>query len=142
MPWVVDTCVLIDVLEDDPTFGRASALTLEAHATDGLIVCPITFAELAPAFEGDPGLQEEFLAGIGADYRQDWSWEDTLRAHEAWNVFVQRRRSGVLPKRPLADILIGAFSSRHQGLITRNPDDFVKVFPDLVLRVPQHEVSG
>jgi predicted nucleic acid-binding protein len=136
MAWVVDTCVLIDVLEDDPLFGRNSALTLEAHATDGLMVCPISFAELAPAFEGNPGLQEEFLAGIGADYKQDWTWDDTLRAHEAWNAFVQRRRSGVLPKRPLADILIGAFASRHQGLITRNPDDFVKVFPDLPVRVP------
>jgi predicted nucleic acid-binding protein len=141
MAWVVDTCVLIDVLEDDPLFGRASASTLDANATDGLIVCPITFAELAPAFEGDSGLQEEFLAGIGADYRQDWSWEDTLQAHEAWNVFVRRRRSGALPKRPLADILIGAFASRRQGLITRNPDDFVKVFPDLAIRVPQHENS-
>ncbi len=139
MPWVVDTCVLIDVLEDDPTFGRASALTLEALASEGLIVCPITFAELAPAFEGDSGLQEEFLAGVGADFRQDWSWEDTLRAHETWNVFIQRRRSSVLPKRPLADILIGAFASRRQGLITRNPDDFVKVFPGLALRVPQLE---
>lgn len=75
MAWVVDTCVLIDVLEDDPLFGRASASTLDANATDGLIVCPITFAELAPAFGGDSGLQEEFLSGIGADYRQDWSWE-------------------------------------------------------------------
>jgi len=65
MAWVVDTCVLIDVLEDDPMFGLASALTLDEYETDGLIVCPISFAELAPAFEGDPGLQEEFLAGIG-----------------------------------------------------------------------------
>jgi|ERR1700681_260388 len=136
MAWVVDTCVLIDVLEDDPIFGRASALTLDEYATDGLIVCPISFAELAPAFEGEPALQEEFLTGIGADYRQDWTWEDTLRSHEAWNVFVQRRRSGVLPKRPMADILIGAFASRRQGLITRIPDDFVKVFPDLAIRVP------
>ena len=24
MAWVVDTCILLDVLEDDPKFGRAS----------------------------------------------------------------------------------------------------------------------
>lgn len=117
MAWVVDTCVLIDVLEDDPSFGRASALTLEAHATDGLTVCPVSFAELAPAFEGEAGLQEEFLSGIGADYRQEWTWEDTLRAHEAWNVFVQGRRSGVMPKRPIADILIGALPPAAKDLL-------------------------
>jgi hypothetical protein len=31
MAWVVDTCVLLDVLEDDPSFGRASASTLDAN---------------------------------------------------------------------------------------------------------------
>lgn len=139
MAWVVDTCVLLDVLEDDPEFGRTSALTLDAHTEEGLIVCPVTYAELAPAFQGDRTLQDEFLGGVGLDYRQDWLWEDTLRAHEAWNTFVQRKRSGQLPKRPLADILIGAFAVRHQGLITRNPDDFRSVFPGLVLRGPLQE---
>ncbi len=139
MAWVVDTCVLLDVLEDDPQFGRSSALALDALATDGLVVCPITYAELAPAFDGDAGLQDEFFAGIGADHRQDWTWEDTLRAHQAWNGFVQRKRSGLLPKRPLADVLIGAFASRHQGLITRNPRDFEPMFPDLPLQVPSSE---
>lgn len=27
MSWVVSTCILIDVLEDDPDFGRASVLS-------------------------------------------------------------------------------------------------------------------
>jgi predicted nucleic acid-binding protein len=139
MAWVVDTCVLLDVLEDDPEFGRSSAATLDAHVEEGLIVCPVTYAELAPAFQGDRSLQDEFLGGIGLDYRQDWLWEDTLRAHEAWNTFVQRKRAGLLPKRPLADILIGAFAIRHQGLITRNPDDFKPIFSGLTLRGPLQE---
>jgi hypothetical protein len=136
MPWVVDTCVLLDVLEDDPEFGLASALTLETHAAERLTLCPVTYAELAPSFEGDSSLQDEFLAGIGVDSRPDWTWEDTLRSHAAWSFFIQRKRAGLLPKRPLADILIGAFASRHQGLITRNPKDFEPVFPDLALRIP------
>ena len=136
MAWVVDTCVLIDILEDDPEFGRASALALDGHAAEGLAVCPITYTELAPAFEGDPNLQDEFLTGVGIDFRQDWTWEDTLRAHESWHRFIQQKRAGLVPKRPLADILIGAFAVRHQGLITRNPEDFEAAFPELPLRVP------
>jgi len=136
MAWVVDTCVLIDVLEDDPEFGIVSAQTLDAHSEDGLVVCPITYAELAPAFQGDRTLQDEFLSGVGVDFRQEWSWEDTIRAHEGWNDFIQRKRAGQLPKRPLADILIGAFATRFQGLLTRNPADFEPVFRDLTLRLP------
>jgi predicted nucleic acid-binding protein len=136
MAWVVDTCILLDILEDDPEFGRASALVLDGIVEDGLTISPVTYAELAPAFEGNSALQDEFLSGIGIDFRQDWLWEDTVRSHEAWNNFIQRKRSGLLPKRPLADILIGAFSSRHQGLITRNQNDFSPIFQELTIRVP------
>ncbi len=138
MAWVVDTCVLIDVLDEDPTFGVVSAQTLEACAEAGLVICPMTYTELAPAFQADRSLQDEFLSGVGVDFRQDWTWADTLRAHEAWAEFVQRRRSGGLSKRPLADILIGAFAARFEGLITRNGDDFTPIFPTLRLRVPEH----
>lgn len=136
MAWVVDTCMLIDILEDDPEFGFTSALSLDAHAADGLVLCPMTYVELAPAFNGDQGLQDEFLMGIGVDFRQDWLWEDSVRAFDAWNAFIQKKRARLVPKRPLADILIGAFASRYEGLLTRNPDDFRPAFPDLMLRVP------
>lgn len=136
MAWVVDTCVLLDVLEDDPEFGRTSAETLDGLAEEGLVVCPVTYAELAPAFEGSSTLQDEFLMGVGADFRQDWLWEDTVSAHKAWHDFIQRKRARLLPKRPLADVLIGAFALRYQGLITRNLDDFKAVFPKLPVRIP------
>ncbi len=133
MPWVVDTCMLIDVLDDDPRFGRSSALLLDSYAGEGLLVCPFTYAELAPAFGGNPALQEEFLRGVGVDFRQDWTWEDTRRAHEAWHRFAERKRRRELPRRPLADVLIGAFASRFQGLLTRNAGDFESLFPALSL---------
>ncbi len=133
MAWVVDTCLLIDVLEDDPNFGISTAQALDAHAAEGLVICPISYAELAPAFRGDKALQDEFLAGIGVDSLQDWGWEDTVRAHQAWNDHVRRRRAQEIAKRPLADILIGAFATRFQGLLTRNPSDFAPVFPGLDL---------
>jgi predicted nucleic acid-binding protein len=136
MAWVVDTCILLDVLEEDPSFGYVSAEILETRLQEGLVICPMTYAELSPAFQGDRALQEEFLTGVGADFREDWTRADTLRAHEAWNQLVQRRRSGQLAKRPLVDVLIGAFATRFQGLITRNPEDFARLFPSLPLLVP------
>ncbi len=136
MKWVADTCVLIDVLEDDPSFGRSSAELLEKSLRDGLVLCPVTMVELSPAFAGDLGTQKHFLEQIGIDFTRDWTFADTECAHRAWHAYVQARRASDAPKRPLADLLIGAFACRHRGLITRNPADFRRWFPKLKLRQP------
>jgi predicted nucleic acid-binding protein len=140
--WVVDTCLLLDVLEDDPEFGLASAALLDAMAPEGLVLCPVSYVELAPAFEGNMDFQREFLDGVGVDWSQEWTWSDTLRSHAAWHEHIRRSRARQLRKRPLADILIGAFAQRHAGLLTRNPDDFQKTFPALALRVPECAAIG
>lgn len=137
MAWVVDTCVLLDVLEDDPAFGAASAELLEKLLADGLEVCPVTFAELASAFAGDRGLQEEFLAGVGVSLPPVWQEDDTLAAHQGWARHVCRKRRGGVPRRPLADVLIGAHATRRSGLVTRNPGDFRPIFPELRVAVPE-----
>jgi hypothetical protein len=134
--WVVDTCVLIDVLEADPQFGLASAELLEQLHPEGLTICPVTYAELAPAFDGSAALQEEFLFGVGVDFRHDWSFQDTARAHSAWHLYVQSRRRTKLPQRPLADVLIGAFATGRSGLVTRNRGDFADLFPELAIAEP------
>jgi len=134
--WVVDTSVLIDVLEADPEFGESSAGLLEALLDEGLTVCPVTYAELAPAFEGSRSLQEEFLRGVGVSFSDGWTHQDTHAAFEAWHAHVRRRRSGDGPRRPIADILIGSFARRFQGLVTRNGEDFRTAFPGLEMRDP------
>ena len=136
MPWVVDTCVLVDVLENDPEFGRASAGALAAKLAEGLVVSPITYVELAPAFNGSVALQDEFLTGVGVDWNQGWSAHDTQSAHRAWAAHIGSRRAGNTARRPVADILIGAYACRFEGLITRNPKDFRHTFPSLALVNP------
>lgn len=135
MAWVVDTCVLIDVLEDDPEFGAASAGTLSRRLDDGLLVSPVTYVELAPAFGGSRALQDEFLQGVGVEPEQPWTETDTLAAHAAWSRHIERRLRGG-DKRPVADVLIGGYASRFDGLISRNPKDFRRDFPKLVIVDP------
>jgi hypothetical protein len=64
---VVDTCILIDVADDDPEFGEVSADCLAARLNDGLTVSPVSYVELAPVFNGSRRLLDEFLAGLGVD---------------------------------------------------------------------------
>ena len=136
MPWVVDTCILIDVLEADPVFGESSAELLEQYAAEGLVICPVSYIELAPSFLGKKSLQDDFLAGVGVSFAESWEHQDVLAAHQAWHLHVENRRKGYRRKRPLADILIGGFAMRFRGLLTRNPKDFRSAFPRLRLEAP------
>ena len=133
MAWVVDTCLVIDVLDDDPDFGLASAKLLDASAGDGLVLCPVSYVELAPAFLGDDSRQRAFLEQVGIDVSGVWEWADTQTAHKAWNRYVERRRGRHAARRPVADILIGAFAANRSGLLTRNPSDFSAVYPSLTI---------
>jgi predicted nucleic acid-binding protein len=124
MAWVVDTCLLLDIGLDDPHFAAKSEQLLDDKAADGLVICPVTYVELAPAFNGEAKPLEEFLFHLGIDYRTDWTWEDTKKANALWSQHVQGRRARQAAKRPVADVLIGAFASRFDGLLTRNGADF------------------
>lgn len=131
MTWTVDTCILIDVLDYDAEYGERSAELLEGKYKEGLIICPISYIELAPAFLGDTSKQNEFLDGVGVHYNTDWTMADTLLAHKAWNRYIEQKRAQQTAKRPIADILIGAFATRHGGILTRNIQDFARLFPAL-----------
>ena len=134
---VVDTCVILDVLEQDPTFGLASAEVLEKYAEGGLIISPLTYVELSPAFLGDETRERDFLFEIGIDLPPGFSEDDLSLAHAAWNDHIQRKRSGKTARRPVADVMIGALAKANDGLITRNADDFRALFPTLNIVTPE-----
>ncbi len=136
MAWVVDTCLLIDVAEGDPAFGVSSAALLDARRPEGLTICPVTYAELGPVFDGDATAQNEFLANLAVVWTEGWTLTDTVVAHGAWHRYVIGKRAGNLPKRPVADVLIGAFAELRDGLLTRKARDFRTVFPALKLLTP------
>ncbi len=136
MAWIVDTCVLLDIGLDDPRFASGSERLLNAKLADGLLVCPMTIVELAPAFSGNIEALEEFLFQLGIGHQEDWTAADTTSSCQAWTRHVQKRRKNQVGKRPITDVLIGAFALRHQGLLTRNTDDFRRLFPTLHLITP------
>ena len=133
---VVDTCVILDVLDRDPVFGAASAEAIDRYAEGGLLISPLTYVELAPAFLGDETRERDFLFEIGIDLPPTFGEDDLSLAHAAWNNHIQRKRSGKVAKRPVADVMIGALAQATNGLITRNADDFRALFPTLNIVTP------
>lgn len=137
MSWVVDTCLLIDIADADPRFGDASSRCLAGRHGRGLIIAPISFVELAPAFDGVLAAQEHFLANLSVEWAEHWTWRDTHASFDAWAAHIRKRRAAPPNKRPIADILIGAFAQRFDGLLTRNACDFQKLFPTLRIESPK-----
>ena len=136
MTWVVDTCILIDVLKSDPIFARSSSAALQSKLDDVLIIAPITYVELAPAFRGNVEAQNEFLNALWIRYDFEGNREAVLAAHKSWYEHVLRKRSGIEERRPIADVMIGAYALSKGGLITRNESDFRTLFPTLEIFNP------
>jgi hypothetical protein len=124
MSWVIDTCVLLDIALGDPQFALGSAQGLDRQRGEGLIACPVTLVEIAPALGGRPDAARAFCAGIGIPLDTVWTADDTFAAMKAWSAYVAAKRAGLSAKRPIADILIGAFAQRRRGLITATPPSF------------------
>ena len=132
-PWVVDTCVLLDLVcgTDQQATDAESALR-EAGTR---VICPLTLVELGPTFP-DPGKLRDFLLDYDIDATEPFAAEDAEIGRETWCRIIAQRRATGSPRRPIADVLIGAFAARRQGLITRNSADFRAIFPALALWVP------
>jgi predicted nucleic acid-binding protein len=130
---LVDTCVLVDVIEEDPIWSGWSQSALDEWGRRGPVcINPVVYAELSPDFDG-PASLDGLLGKAGIEYREMPREALFLaaRAHQAY----RRRggeRSGVLP-----DFFIGAHARvANVPLLTRDPRRFRAAFPDLVLVTP------
>ena len=136
MTWVVDTCGLIDVFRGDKTFSAMSSMALQSKLDDVLTVAPITYVELSPEFNGDVAAQDAFLDAMWIQRDFNGSKEAVLLAYKAWHEHIMRKRAGSTRKRPIADVLIGAYAMQKGGLITRNEAEFRTLYPTLTIFNP------
>ena len=90
MIWVVDTCVILDILDRHAEFAGLSSQALQSKLDDVLTVAPITYVELAPAFNGNVIEQDAFLDSLWIDRDFDGNRDAVLAAHKAWHEHVMR----------------------------------------------------
>ena len=134
--WVVDTCVILDVLKGDHDFSEMSADALDGKRPEGLTIAPISYVELAPSFDGNFIDQNMFLSELGVAVEFHGDKSVVLKAYKAWYEHIIRKRARQVAKRPIADVMIGAYAMQKGGLITRNEDDFRTLYPNLTIFNP------
>lgn len=131
---IVDTNVLIDVLEDDPAWADWSVRQLRAQAqVHELAINTVIYAELSLAFDSVDALDS-------AISRMGLAMEEIPRAalFLAGRAFMKYRRAGGLRNNVLADFFIGAHAAVSGcGILTRDASRYASYFPRVSLITPE-----
>lgn len=130
---LVDTCVLLDVVQDDPRWTEWSQTQLEQAARrGGIMINPVIYAEFSVWYD-DIDCVEHALLGFGA-VLETLPREALFLAGKAFRQYRLRHgtRTSVLP-----DFFIGAHASvREVPILTRDTARFRTYFPHVALLAP------
>lgn len=131
---LVDTNVVLDVIENDPEWAAWSQAQLDSAALkDILIINPVIYAELSLAFRRIEEL-ERMLTKTGL--RVEPIPREALFL--AAKVFLKYRRKGGVKTGVLPDFLIGAHAAvLDLPLLTRDTARYETYFPSLKLISPE-----
>ena len=130
---LVDTNVLIDVLEDDPVWADWSIQQLRAQSqAHDLVINPIIYAELSQTFSTFEALDE-----VISELRLLVQKIPRPALFLAGKAFVRYRKAGGGKNNVLADFFIGAHAAVNGlPLLTRDAKRYRNYFPSVKLVVP------
>jgi len=130
---LVDTNVLVDVLENDPAWADWSVAQLRAQAqVHRLVVNPVIYAELALTFQAVEAL-DAALEGLRIPMLEIPKPALFL----AGKAFVRYRRGGGAKQSVLADFFIGAHAAVAKlPILTRDTRRYATFFPSVRLVAP------
>ena len=130
---LVDSCILIDVLADDPKWADWSLDQLDQCGSMApLVINPLILAELSPRFERAADL-EAALAGLPL-VRQALPWDAAFLAGQAFKIY--RQALGAKTS-PMPDFYIGAHALVNGlQLLTRDAVRYRSYFPKLPIISP------
>jgi hypothetical protein len=130
---LVDTNVLVDVVENDPTWADWSIAQLRAQSqVHELLINPVIYAELSLTFESPEAL-DDTLAGMALALVE----MPRPALFLAGKAFIRYRREGGTRHNVLADFFIGAHAAvLGCPLLTRDAQRYRSYFPTVELIAP------
>ncbi len=131
---LVDTCVLLDVLTDDPTWADwAESALSDARDAGELAINAIIYAEVSAGFDTIEDLDDALPT---MDFvRQPLPYDAGFIASRA---FLTYRKRGGERRSPLPDFYIGAHAAvKRYRLLTRGTARYRSYFPTLTLITPE-----
>ena len=131
---LVDTNVLVDVLEDDPDWAEWSVRQLRDQSqVHELLINPVIYSELSLIFDSVKAL-DDTVEGMGL-LMQELPRPALFLAGKA---FVKYRRAGGGKNNVLADFFIGAHAAVLDcPILTRDVQRYRFYFPTVSLLIPE-----
>ncbi len=131
---LVDSNVVLDLVDEDENWTSWSALNLKEAADRGpIVINSIIFAELSMGFAELAELNQK-LSAMDLQ-REGLPWDAAFQAGKAHALY--RKREGKRD-RTLPDFFIGAHAvSRRYQLLTRDPRRYRSYFPTLHIIAPE-----
>ena len=132
-PTLVDSCVLIDVLANDPDWADWSLEKLDALGQQApLVINPIILAEISPRFDRADDL-DAALRKLPIK-REALPWDAAYLAGQAFKIY---RTAKGAKRSPMPDFYIGAHALvGNMRLLTRDAVRFQTYFPKLNIISP------
>jgi predicted nucleic acid-binding protein len=132
MPVLVDSNVIIDVMQGGPWLEWSRQTLARVGDAEAVLINPIVYAEVAVGFASVEELDEALPE---SDFgREDLPWEAGFLAGRA---FLDYRRAGGARSSPLPDFYIGAHAQvRGYRLLTRDVARYRTYFPNVPLICP------
>ena len=130
---LVDTNVLVDVLQDDPQWAEWSISQLRAQASvHQLVINPVIFAEMSLSFSTLEAL-DDVVVTMGLELREIPRPALFLAA----KAYAQYRKRGGAKQQVLPDFFIGAHAAvEGWPVLTRDATRFRTYFPGLEVLAP------
>lgn len=133
MSTLIDSNVLLDVLQDDGQWADWSASMLARAAEQGpIVINPIVYAEVCFGYDTVEALDH----ALPPHYcrREPLPWDAAFLASRA---FIAYRRRGGVRRSPLPDFYIGAHAAiAGHTLLTRDPARYRSYFPKVRIIAP------
>jgi predicted nucleic acid-binding protein len=131
---LVDSNVLIDVLDADAPWSRPCALALEAVGAAGpVVINQVIYAEVSVRYEDTDELDRDLPLEVFQ--REQLPWPAAFLAGKA---FAEYRRRGGRRRSPLPDFFIGAHAAvTGLRLLTRDASRYRTYFPTVDLVIPE-----
>lgn len=137
-PTLVDSCVLMDVLANDPDWAEWSLQMLDLLGQQApLVINPIILAEISPRFDRAADL-DATLSQLPIK-RETLPWDAAYLAGQAFKIYRTARgdQEKSLKRSPMPDFYIGAHALvGNMRRLTRDAMRFQSYFPKLNIISP------